>query len=187
LTPVDAHSGRWGLAPSAASAFQPAAAEDLLVVRVGQPGVGDRGLTAQRGVVRQLPVDLAVDAADEERRDRAQPRQVVAVGLGLLEPGEERVHDRVVALEAEDQGDVDADALREHLRDRRQPCLGRRDLDVEVGTVDEPPQRLGLGHGAVAVVGDPRVDLDRHAAVDAVGAVVDLPHDVAGPAHVVRS
>ena len=76
--------------------------------------------------------------------------QVVAVGLGLLQPVEEGVHHLAVAVEREDQRDVDADALGQACGDRRQARLGGRDLDEQVGPVDQPPQRAGLGDGRPA-------------------------------------
>ena len=88
-------------------------------------------------------VDLGVDAGDEERRHRVDLGQVLAVGLGLLEALEVGVHDRVVAVEAEDQRDVDADALGEHVGDRRGALGGGRDLDEQVRPVDLGPQLLG--------------------------------------------
>ncbi len=113
-------------------------------------------------------------------------REVVAVCLGLLETAQEGVHDASVALDAEDERDVDADPLGQHLGDRGQPGEGGRDLDERVGPVDQPPERAGLGDGGRRVVGQPRVDLDRHATVRPAAGVVRRAHDVAGPAHVVR-
>ena len=72
--------------------------EDLLEGLVREPGVRDAGLAAQGfrllaadGV--EARVDLGVDARDEERRDRLDAREVLAVLPGLLEAGEEGVHD----------------------------------------------------------------------------------------------
>ena len=50
-------------------------------------------------------------------------RQVDAGCLGLLQAGEVGVHDLVVAVQAEDQRDVDADAGGGRRGDRRQPGL----------------------------------------------------------------
>ena len=92
LTPVEAHSGRCGWAPASSSAFQRAVAIDLLERLVGQPGVGDGRLALERlGLVGadrvEAGVDLGVDPGDEERGDRGDRGQVVAVALRLLQPG----------------------------------------------------------------------------------------------------
>jgi hypothetical protein len=62
---------------------------------------------------------------------------------------------------------------------------GRRDLDEQVGPVHLLPQRPRLGDGRLGVVGVPRVHLDRHPPVQAIGGVVHRPQHVTGPAHVV--
>jgi hypothetical protein len=120
-------------------------------------------------------VDLGVDAGDEERRHGGDPGQVVAVVLGLFEAGEVGVHHGAVPVEGEDQGDVHADALGEGGGDRGQAFDGGGDLDHRVGSVHQPPQQSGLRDRGLGVAGQPWVDLDRDAAVDAVGAVVDRP------------
>ena len=96
--------------------------------------------------------------------------QVVAGLAGALQAVEEGVHDLVVAGQGEDQRDVDADALGQAGGDRRDALPGGRDLDEQVGPVDQPPQRPGLGDRRLGVVGQPRVDLDRHPPVHPVGA-----------------
>ena len=164
-------------------------AEDLLVGLVGQSGVGQPGLAAQRqsviGADRvQLLVDLAVHPGDEERGHRVDLGQVVPGLTRLLEAGEEGVHDAAIAVQREDQRHVDADALGQHLADGRQPLEGGRDLDEQVGTVDRLPELLGHGDGALGVVLQARVDLDGDPAVHPVGGVVDRPQDVAGVADV---
>lgn len=113
------------------------------------------------------------------------PGQVVARLLGFLQAGEVGVHHRPVALDGEDQGHVDRDALGEHRGDRRQACFGRRDLDQQVRAVDDLPQLDGLQDRLVGVVGQPRIDLDGHPAVHTVGQFVLLGQHVAGVADVV--
>ena len=162
--------------------------DHLLVRRVGQPGVGDRGLAAQGqrlvGADRLEPlVDLGVDPGDEERRHGEDPAEVEAGVAGLLEPAQVGVHDLAVALDAEDQRHVDADALGDRGRDRRQPLLGGRDLDVDVRPVHGLPQRLGRGDGGLGVVGQVGLDLDRDPAVG-LGALVARREHVAAVADV---
>ena len=163
--------------------------EHLLVVLVGETGVRDRRASAQPGRLAgpdlvQPGVDLGIDPGHEEGGDRPDRRQVMAGPPGAFHPVEEGVHDRVVARQGEDQRDVDADALGQARGDRGQSLPGGRDLDEQVGPVDQPPQRPRLGDRGLGVMREPRVDLDRHPAIHAVGRVVDRPQDVTGPAHV---
>ncbi len=51
------------------------------------------------------------------------------------------------------------------------PAPGRRDLDEQVRPVDLGPQIVGLVDGGAGVVGQPRVDLDRHPAVESAGSL----------------
>ena len=168
------------------------AAVELLERLERQPGVGDAGLALQGrvgagpggGGVEAL-VDLGVDAGDEERRDRVDGGQVVAVLAGLLEAGDVGLHDVVVLVEPEDQGHVDADAGGQGLGDRRAALLGAGDLDEQVGLADGLPEVGRLGDRAVGVVGETGGDLDRDPAVDLVGRVEDRPQHLAALADVV--
>ena len=65
-------------------------------------------------------VGLGVDAADEERRDGRDARRVAAALDQAAEAADVRLGDLAVALEREDQRDVDRDAARDRLLDRGQ-------------------------------------------------------------------
>ena len=130
-------------------------------------------------------VDLGVHPRHEEGCDRSDGAQVDARRLGLLQPGQVRVDDLAVPFEAEDEGDVDADAQRRQLGDGLEAFLGRRYLDHDVGTVDLRPEQLALFDGAGRVVGDGRFDLDGYAAIDPLGGIVDGTERVASAGHVV--
>ena len=80
--------------------------------------------------------------ATEARPDRSCP-----AAAAPSRPAMNASMTSLVALQREDQGHVDADALGQALGDGRKPGLGRRDLDEQVGPVDQPPQRLRLGDG----------------------------------------
>jgi len=114
------------------------------------------------------------------------PLEAAASGRTLFEAGKECVQHRLVALQREDQGDVDRDAVGQAGRDRRQHGQGGRDLDEQVRPVHQPPQAAGLGRRALGVAGDARVHLDRHPSVAPARAVINRAQDVAGGAHVPR-
>src|SRR5690606_27013602 len=122
-------------------------------------------------------VDLGVDPADEERGDAADGRQVAVVGL---EPSDVGLHDLGVAVEADDEGDVDAPALGDQGTDGLDALGGGRHLDEQVGLADLVVEPAGGGDRAVEVVGQVGGDLHRHVAVDAVAGVVHRPHDRQG-------
>ena len=159
------------------------AREDLLVGLVGELGVRDRELALQLVVAADLVealVGLGVDAGDEERGDRGDAARVPAALDEALEPADVGLGDLAMAVEREDQRDVDRDAARDRLLDRRQALLGGRDLHEQVLAVDQRVQALGLLDRALGVVGEVRVDLERDPAVLAVAVVVDLLEQVAG-------
>ena len=123
------------------------AGEQLLVGLVRELRVGDRELALELVVAadRVEPlVGLGVDARDEERGDRRHPREVAAGVREPLHAADVRLGDLAVALEREDQRDVDRDAGRDRLLDRRQALPGGGDLDEQVGAVDELVQAPGL-------------------------------------------
>ncbi len=112
--------------------------------------------------------------------------EVVPVRRSLLQPGDVRRHHVGVLREAEDQGDVDADAIAQHLADGGAPFGGGRDLDQSVGAVDDLPEFAGLGDGGVVVMGEIGGHLDRDSAVHTVRGVKDGTEYVARVADVGR-
>ena len=110
--------------------------------------------------------------------------QVVAVGGSLGDALDVGVDDLLVALEREDQGDVDGDTLGQGGGDGRQAFEGCRNLDHGVRTVDLGPQLLSLLLSGFGLVSKTRVDLDGDTAVDEVGGLGDLAEDVGGVAHI---
>src|SRR3954453_19075490 len=164
----------------------PVGGEDLLVGLVGQPRIGDARLALERrvgaGLVQPL-VDLGVDAGHEERRDGRDAVQRAPLLEALFQSGEVGVHDRPVALETEDEGDVDTDAAGDGRRDRRQARLGRRNFDVQVRPVDQPPQVRGLGGGRVRLVRQAGRDLEGDPTVTG-GPLGDRGEQVTGVADV---
>ncbi len=145
---VEAQSGRCGVAPFEARKSQRVAGEELLVALVGELRVRDRELPLELVMAADLVealVGLGVDARDEEARDRGDRGRVAAPRDEALEPADVGARDLLVALQREDQRDVDGLALRDHVLDRGQARLRRRDLHEEVRLVDEVVQADGLG------------------------------------------
>jgi hypothetical protein len=85
-----------------------------------------------------------------------------------------------VALEGEDERDVDRPAGGDRVLDRAEPRDRRRDLDEQVRTIDERGEELGLREGRVALVREIGIDLERDEAVDAGCAVPHRPEKIAG-------
>ena len=101
--------------------------------------------------------------------DRSWP-----ASLACFESGQVGVHHRAVPFDREDQRHVHRNAFGDNGGDRRQSGQGGGDLDQQVRPVDDLPQLDGLQDRFVGVVGQARVDLDRHPAVDAAGRLVLL-------------
>ena len=118
-------------------------------------------------------VGLGVDARDEEARDGQHLGRVAAGSDEPFETAEVGLGDGRVALEREDQGDVDRDALGDAILDRAETGLGGRDLDVEVRAVDLLVEPDRLLERALALVGERRVDLERDPAVDSGRSLPD--------------
>lgn len=104
----------------------------------------------------------------------------MAVLLGLLKAGLESVDDRAVALQGEDQGHVDADALGQRSRDGFEAFKRCRDLDVDVVLVDLGVEVLGLGDGSCGIPSKAGVNLDGDAAIHTLGGGGDGSEEIAG-------
>ena len=104
----------------------------------------------------QPPVGLGVDAAHEERRHRSQIAEIAARRGAPLEARQESTDDFLVALEAEDQCDVDIDTRRKGVDDRGEAFGSARDLDHHVRASEALPQLLrllGRRRGVVREIG----------------------------------
>ena len=112
--------------------------------------------------------------------------QIVPRSRCLLQTLDVGAHDQLIAFDREDQRHVHADALGDDLGDGRDARFGCRDLDQQVGTIDDLPQLHRLCDRLVGIVGEPGIDLDRHPAIDALGRLVLRGEHVTGVAHVVR-
>ena len=123
---------------------------------IGELGVGDRDLSAQRRRaprIRHLPafirssivasivvsMRLTKKLATEDMRET-----ILAPGDAVLEAGEKGLGDRLVHVDREQQGDVDVDAARGELADRRHARARARHLDHQIGPVDVGPEPARL-------------------------------------------
>ena len=113
-------------------------------------------------------VDLGVDPADEERRDAADAGEVAAGRGERFEPADVRLDDLGVAVQREDEGDVDAATLGDHRSDRRYAFGGGGDLDEQVRERDALMQITGRGDGRVGVARELGGYLDRDEAVHSI-------------------
>ena len=163
------------------------AVEDPLERLVGRAGVGQAGRAQQLRVAEPLEalVDLGVDPRDEERGDRVAVQRPAGLEAALHR-SDVGLHHLLVGGDAEEQRDVDVQAVEQGLLDRRHALVGGRDLDHQVRAIDKVPVHAALFKRARGVVGEPRRDLPGHVAVDAGGRVVDRAQDVAGRLHVVQ-
>ena len=103
-----------------------------------------------------------------------------ALGVAALQTADVGLGDPRVGVDAEQERHVDVAPLVDHLLDRRQALVGARDLDHQVGAVDQVPVQARLLHRALGVVGQARRDLERDEAVGAARLVVDAAQHVGG-------
>ena len=155
---------------------------------VGEPSIRDSELPLEVAATDGLEplVGLAVDTGDEEARDRQHRAGIAPGGDEPLEAAEVGLGDGRVAPEGEDQRHVDRDPFGNAVLDRTEPRLGGRDLDVHVRAIDLLVEPRRLLEGALALVGERRVDLERDPAVDSGRALPDGVHQVTGCADVVH-
>ena len=119
--------------------------------QVRQLGLRDGGLSAQpldlhaplasghpRALVEK-PVDLGVDAAHEEARDRGDPVDAHARLEAPRQTAHVGVHHLAIPVEREDQGDVHVDAGGDAFLDHRDAFRGGGDLHHDVGAIDRAP------------------------------------------------
>jgi hypothetical protein len=79
----------------------------------------------------------SVSVSTRETKKLATDATLPASPPGPLEPADVGLGHLGIALEREDEGHVGRLASGDHLLDRGHTGLGRRDLDVEVGPVDQ--------------------------------------------------
>ena len=160
--------------------------EDPLERLVGDARVGDRRLALQVAAPGLLErgVDLAVDARDEEARDRREAVDRLALGDAPLEPGDVRLGDLLVALDREQQRHVDRDADRGELAERLDARSRARHLDQQVRAIDLGHEVLGGRHRALDLVGELGRQLERDVPVAAAGAIPRVAQQVCAVADV---
>ena len=196
MVEVDAHNGRWTATAQCGQGLPSLAGELLGEQAVGQPGLGHGrlppkgqealGVGCARGGRLEATVDLGVDPAHEEGSHTGHMGQVLPAGGGQrLQSGHVGLDDLGVTGQAEDESDIDAAALADHLTNGGDALGGGRNLDQGVGPVDALVEGTSGPDGAFGVVGQGGGHLHRHVAVAPVGRVIDRPEDGQGRLDVV--
>ena len=160
-------------------------AENFLVALIGELGVGDGDLALQLGAfVRQQRIEGGIDPADEEARHRGDAVHRLSLLHAAFQSAQVGLRHRYVALDGEQQGDVDVQTVGDELFDRGQAGLSGGHLDHHVGPVQSRVQVACLADGALGVVSQVGRDLQTHHAIHPVGGLIDRPQDVGGIANV---
>ena len=132
------------------------------IVRRGGIGYGRLAPQRRRGAEAvEHRIDLCVQPADEETGDRDDSVDWKTLLNPGLEAGHVGVDDLPVAVDVEQQGDVDVDPLADAPLDGGKSGRSSRDLDLHVGAIDRAPQPGRFLHGSVSLVGQLRRDLER--------------------------
>ncbi len=141
--------------------------------------VGDIGAAGLHPLVDRL-VDHRVDARDEEAGYARHLADVPALGVQILEPGDERLRHRLVGLLAEQQRDVDVQPFADQRTDRRHACLGAGHLDHQVVALHPRPEPPRLGDGVVRAQRQIGRDFEADIAVDLLRRIIDRAQQVGG-------
>ena len=158
------------------------AGEEPLVLGIGELRVGDGELAAEVAGAGSLEarIGLGVHARHEEAGDRRDPGEILAVGGEALQAVDVALGDLDVALEREDQRDVDRAAAGDRILDGGQAGERRRDLDEQVRPVDLLPEARHLGERLLGVVRVGRVNFQRDMAIGALRLIEDRAEHIAG-------
>src|SRR5919107_734160 len=125
-------------------------------------------------------VGLGVHPRDEEARHRCHPGGISSGGYEALKAPDVGAGYGPVALQREDEGDVDGFAGGDHILDSRQARQRRRYLHHQVRPVHQIVQARRLLNCCPGVVGQVRGDLQRDVAVEAVRPLEDGHEPIAG-------
>src|SRR5262249_16106485 len=137
----------------------------------------DTELVLEHG--RHLTDDGSVPTADKNRSYGTDFGLESGVDASL-DAAQESLGRRNVVLPGKQERDVDGDAGEERLFDGRQTFHGARNFAQQIGSAGPGVQTLRRSESASRVVSQQRRNLQRHPAVDAVGAVVNRPEEIGG-------
>ena len=144
--------------------------------------------TALASSLPSLSSRLSISVSTRETKNEATERIVdrsTPCLLGLLQAGQVGIHHLAVAVDGEDQRDVDADALSEVASViEGSPASVAGILIITFGRSTSHHSAWASAEVLSVSWRDPRVDLDGDPAVLAVGGVVGRAQHVAGPADV---
>ena len=157
---------------------------------IGQLGIGDGDLAKQIGapgrIVEQADplFDGGVGAADEKAGYAGNFAEIAVGCAQIFQPADIGFNHLAVGFDREQQGDIDIDPFADDRTDRRQPRVGRGNLDHQVGPVDGLPQPYRLGDGALRVIGQIGRAFEADIAVARAGPVIDRAQHIGGGANV---
>ena len=114
----------------------------------------------------QSRIHLGINPGDKERRHRVDPGQIGHATLEkLLEALDVGINHRVIAIQGEDQRDVDRDCLGDGGANRPYPGLSGWDLHEQVRCIDLIPQEPRCLFGSSLIVCECWGHLYRHESV----------------------
>ena len=106
----------------------------------------------------------------------AIPVDGLASGQSILKAVDVGLHDLVIAIDAEDQRDIDIDAAADQLANGREVLRGCRHLDHQIWPVHQVVEPFGFGNGGLGVIGK----IGRHFQADETILAAGVCRPVAG-------
>src|SRR5262249_783453 len=141
-------------------------------------------LVAQR--LGRLVHDRRVPTTDKHRRDRTNSRLKPGIDTPF-DAAQKRLGGAQILLAGKQEGDVNRDAGKDCLLDRRQAFLSSWNLDEKVGASRARIEILGSSQGAGGVVGQQGRYFQRHPTVHTIRLVIDRLEQVSGTSDVFQS
>ena len=177
-----------GLGSGGGNGAPPLPVQQVAEPRVGELRVRDRDFPAhgrrrtRRGV--EPPVDLRIDATDEEGCDGREPIDRLPGAASGFERAQIGLSHLLIVLERKQEGDVDVDPVGQQALDRGPSFTRAWHLDHDVRTGHGGPQATGFRDRAGRVARERGRHLERDEPVSALRCVVDRAKRVRSSADV---